>query len=192
MANQLNTFDQDLGKFRENLYTLQSISNFQEKAIENLHAMKSVSTTVVAEVYGGSQPTKKSKSEEDFAGYERIQAKLNRMNALYEDRMNRLQKQIETKADKEALKKLEDRYAADMKRLSQTLDQRTSEASMVETRLKELEDQSHKISAEIYELQLGGATLQGPGGVLKNMISQTKAAKSVNMNQFLQKPQDQA
>ena len=77
-----------------------------------------------------------------------------------------------------------------MKRLSQTLDQRTSEASMVETRLKELEDQSHKISAEIYELQLGGATLQGPGGVLKNMISQTKAAKSVNMNQFLQKPQD--
>jgi hypothetical protein len=44
------------------------------------------------------------------------------MNALYDERKNRMAKLIETKADKDIIKKLEDKSASDAKRFNNTIE----------------------------------------------------------------------
>ena len=46
----------------------------------------------------------------DAAIFEKIQAKINRMNALYDDRLNRFAKLIDMKLDREAFNTFESRY----------------------------------------------------------------------------------
>lgn len=52
-----------------------------------------------------------------------MQAKMSRMNALFDERMNRMGKQIEMKADRDALRKLEERYNLENRRLTQVIEQ---------------------------------------------------------------------
>ena len=44
------------------------------------------------------------------------------MNALYDERMNRMAKMIETKADKDVIKKLEDKSDSDSKKFNITIE----------------------------------------------------------------------
>jgi hypothetical protein len=52
-----------------------------------------------------------------------MQAKMSRMNALFDERMNRMAKQIEMKADRDALRKLEERFNLENRRLTQVIEQ---------------------------------------------------------------------
>lgn len=69
-----------------------------------------------------------------------MQAKISRLNALFDDRMNRMAKQIEMKADRDALRKFEERYHLELRRLTQVIEQLSSDKGHTDEKFLTIDD----------------------------------------------------
>ncbi len=68
------------------------------------------------------------------------------MNALYDERLHRMMKIIETKADKEALKKLEDWMRSEVKKIYSGIEKTSEEMGV---RLATVEDGAKRMIGEV-------------------------------------------
>ena len=96
------------------------------------------------------------------------------MNALYDERMHRMMRMIEGKADKEALKALQDWLKVEAKRLQTSIDKSSEEIGM---RIIGVEEGLKKMVGEVVTgqmLMVGG----GPNNIGINM----PITKQVNLN----------
>lgn len=84
-----------------------------------------------------------------------MQAKMSRMNALFDERMNRMAKQIEMKADRDALKKLEERFNLEHRRLTQVIEQLSSDKGHAEERFLTIDDHFKHLQEFVEHLSPG-------------------------------------